>query len=548
MRFFLCACLFALSAKGYSQTSEKGVKPIAKTVKDGRTFAVIVGISNYAALPKLNFADDDAINFHAYLKQTANAADAGNISLFVNENATRDAITDKLYTITDSLQKGDNVYLYFSGHGDIEQLVQTDNCLLLLANSPTKNYLRKSNAYLDVQLFRSFFESWGAKGAKVFFVCDACHSGSLIGGETGRQNTLLSLQQAWNKEIKLFSCQPDELSLEGAQWGGGRGLFSFYLVLGMKGLADKDNNSAVTLFELDSYLKDKVGNTSGQAQIPLSQGDYKVVMSNVRPQMLAAAKIESTDNSQHGSLALRGDDGLEYLLKDSSDKKYYRLFVEKLQKVQLLEPENYSAYHFFNLLKQRNANPLLLADMKLKLLQSLQKSYDLLLDFVYEDQYEKLGTFEKTKIENELNVALSLASGRPEIENQLRSKLLFLNACEAVADIRPNSISYENTEKLTTGIRLLKEALKYNAQSPNIYLKLGDFYLYTNQLQQSIAAYKQFQQMLPNDEFSYNRLGMAYMSLKDVNNATQSFEKAVKINPRYDKALENLRIAKKQAR
>ena len=28
--------------------------------------------------------------------------------------------------------------------------------------------------------------------------------------------------------LKFFSCQPDEFSLEGQQWGGGRGVFSYF--------------------------------------------------------------------------------------------------------------------------------------------------------------------------------------------------------------------------------------------------------------------------------------------------------------------------------
>ena len=35
-----------------------------------------------------------------------------------------------------------------------------------------------------------------------------------------------------------MSCQPNEYSIEGEQWGGGRGAFSYHLVDALYGLAD----------------------------------------------------------------------------------------------------------------------------------------------------------------------------------------------------------------------------------------------------------------------------------------------------------------------
>ncbi|MBK7305024.1 MAG: hypothetical protein IPI90_17740 [Saprospiraceae bacterium] len=46
---------------------------------------------------------------------------------------------------------------------------------------------------------------------------------------------------------KILSCQPNEFSLEGEQWGGGRGVFSYHLVDGLFGLADRNNDGLITL-------------------------------------------------------------------------------------------------------------------------------------------------------------------------------------------------------------------------------------------------------------------------------------------------------------
>jgi tetratricopeptide (TPR) repeat protein len=543
----LVLLFFAIVAN--AQVVNKGVSPIKKTDKDiGKSYGLIIGISNYSSLPKLTYADKDAEYFYQYLRQQTVAADSNNIALYLNNEATRDAVTDKLYEITDQVKSGDKVYLYFSGHGDIEQLVQTDNCLLLLSNSPSKNYLRKSNSYLDINLFKSFFQNWSAKQVKIIFVCDACHSGSLVGGEEGKKNTLLSLQQSWSNEIKLFSCQPDEVSLEGMQWGGGRGLFSYYFVLGLKGLADKNNNAEVSLFEMDAYLKEQVSNSSDQSQIPLVQGDLKWIISAVKPASLASARIEVlNNNSEMGSLALKNNgNGVIDLLKDSTSKILYKNFNEQLHKKYLLEPISKSALYFFNSLKASKANKLVVNDMKIQLIEALQSSFDLLLDYVYTDTYEKLGINEKATIEKELNTALDLAEGKKVLEDKIKSKLLFLSACEATIDIVPNSVSYSNREKMDIGITLLNKAISIDPISPHLYLKLGDYYLYTNRINDAIKTYITYQRLLPNDELSYNKLGLAYLSAKQYDAAIYSFKKAVAINSSYEQAAANLKIALKR--
>jgi hypothetical protein len=53
------------------------------------------------------------------------------------------------------------------------------------------------------------------------------------------------------------------------------GIFTFYMLEGLKGLADADGNSTITLGELHEYLKAKVGEETemeGSAQHPQLQG------------------------------------------------------------------------------------------------------------------------------------------------------------------------------------------------------------------------------------------------------------------------------------
>lgn len=527
-----------------AQTTTKGAVLAAKPELSGKAFGVIIGISAYDELPKLKYADRDALAFYDFLRSYEQGVDTNNLFLFTNKNASKDLIVQKMYDITDNAKEGDKIYFFFSGHGDVEQLIQTDNTLLLLSQSPTKNYLRRSNAYLDINTLKTFFQVWATKKIKVFFICDACHSGSLVGGEEGKKNSVLGMQQAWQNEIKILSCQPDEVSLESNKWGGGRGLFSYYLILGLKGLSDKDKDKNVSLRELDAYLKDQVGENSLDKQIPVVYGDLKNIVSKTNDAMLQTAKVELSTNltTLSTDLAARGN-GNDNWLVDSVTFQLYNAFNQQRAQHNLLEPEGKSAIDLFKQLEKRSISKNLLEASRFALIDDLKIKFNELLTYFYEDKYDQFGLLEKYQVEKELKACLSIGGNNTLFLNQVKAALLFLNACELAIDIRPGSNDYFTKQKLQNGVDLLKKAVALDPLAPYLYLRLGDYYLYSDQLDLSIEAYTTYQKLLPNDEFSYNKLGLAYMYKKNKPMAIQAFRKAVSLNPNYVQAVTNLQIA-----
>ncbi|MBS4012133.1 MAG: hypothetical protein KGZ97_00025 [Bacteroidetes bacterium] len=68
------------------------------------------------------------------------------------------------------------------------------------------------------------------------------------------------------------------MSLEGPDWGGGRGLFSYHLVNGLAGKADMDEDGVVDLNEISFYVKNKVKKeASPSPQNPVVTGEDRVV-------------------------------------------------------------------------------------------------------------------------------------------------------------------------------------------------------------------------------------------------------------------------------
>lgn len=264
-------CFFLLPVMVYCQAGN--TVGAGNNTAGGKTYAVIVGISKYAntGIPQLEFAHKDAMVFADYLKSKAGGqVPEENIRLLLNENATYAAIYDALDWLLNVCQKNDLVYFYFSGHGDMENSTIYKLGFLLSYNTPRTNYINNAVRIEDVN---NIANTLSVKvNAKVVLITDACHSGKLAGSDF--RGTFLvgdQLRAVQNKEIRISSCAPDQLSAEDEGWGGGRGVFSFYLVNGLEGLADANNDKTVTLNEIKSYLDSSLATDPLLAQKAMKQ-------------------------------------------------------------------------------------------------------------------------------------------------------------------------------------------------------------------------------------------------------------------------------------
>ena len=239
-------CMISLG-NACAQPVERGLIPKKDTtIVKGDTYAIIIGISDYKALPHLQYAHKDAQAFENLLLGDAGGnIPKANIETFLNENATRYNVADAIALVIHKAKPGDRVYFFFAGHGDMEDLTQIENGLLLLYNSPNGNYFGMNDDVLEILDLKRYLSPLAQRGVEMIFIVDACHSGNLKGGVEGVQQTASAMAASWGKEYKILSCQPNQTSLESAEWGGGRGLFSLELEEGMKGLADKNNDGKI---------------------------------------------------------------------------------------------------------------------------------------------------------------------------------------------------------------------------------------------------------------------------------------------------------------
>jgi hypothetical protein len=226
-----------------------------------KIWSVIVGIGRYAHMPTLKYPDDDAYHFYAFLKSPEGGAlPDEQVKVLIDEDATRDNILRAMRQVFLKADENDVVMLYFSGHG-------LDGSFIPVDYDGFNNKLRHE----DVKAI--FNES---KAKHKICMADACFSGSLYAVKSTVDVTLDKYYNAFNKTqggmALLMSSKSEEYSLE--DHGLRSGIFSHYLIRGLKGEADKDKNKIVTIKELYDFTQKNVHNYTAGAQNPTISGAY----------------------------------------------------------------------------------------------------------------------------------------------------------------------------------------------------------------------------------------------------------------------------------
>jgi hypothetical protein len=259
---FALILVFILALNTFAQT--KGVRVInnstQKTVS-GETYAIVVGISNYPGITPLKFADKDAQMFIDFLKSPAGGnTKPENILPLINGDARAADFNVKGYAWLKqkALKEGDRLYIYFSGHGDA---MNEDNYFLLpydcMPNKEDNNYLGTGN--IDMHKVKTLFiKPLAAKKVEVLLIVDACRSNDLPGGQQGQanfSNSLQSIAESKQGEIIMLSTGAGQVAIESSKIGMGHGLFTWYLIAGLSGDADKEGVMLPTTMAKFRWLK-----------------------------------------------------------------------------------------------------------------------------------------------------------------------------------------------------------------------------------------------------------------------------------------------------
>lgn len=234
----------------------------ANTPDAPKTWALIIGVSSYRHMPALRFPDDDAYRLFAFLKSPqGGAVPDERMQILIDEDATRKNIMHAMEGLFLRAGPEDLVILYFSGHGLPGAFLPID-------------YDGLSNTITHQEIKRMLDLS--PAGYKLC-LADACHSGGLLAARGGQLPDVLSryyenLSKTRPGTALIMSSKAEETSLESS--GLRQGVFSHFLLRGLKGEADSDRDGVVRIQELYQYIDQQVNAYTRHQQSPVIQGDY----------------------------------------------------------------------------------------------------------------------------------------------------------------------------------------------------------------------------------------------------------------------------------
>jgi hypothetical protein len=253
--------------------------------------AIIIGVDNYTHVPRLRGAAADARDLQSTLQDQG----VRDMTLMLDGAADRASVLRAFEGMLTRVRKGDMVFLSIAGHGANEperikgsQIDGVETVFLLPGFDPRDS---RANAEKILRAeFNHYIRAFESKGARVFFVADAC-----FGGEPAREvdpravglayrtvdyNAIPDkLRSVASREDSMSSpsdfqrsiviaavdkqAKVPEVKIPGA---GYRGALSYAVARALEGAADADNDGRITTDEIFSYIRQYAYQLSDERQ------------------------------------------------------------------------------------------------------------------------------------------------------------------------------------------------------------------------------------------------------------------------------------------
>lgn len=249
-----------------------------KVKKSNDSVAIIIGIEKYKRVTKAEFSNSDAQLFYDYSIR-ALGVKPENIKLLIDEAADDVDILSafKNWLPLKVKKNTTDVYVFYSGHG----LPSDDGkSLFILPYGTEKNFIERTA--INQQELITALQNAQPKSVTMFI--DSCYSGQTRGGETliasARPVSVKTSASTYPSNFTVISASaPDQLSSSSPDLK--HGIFSFYLMKGMEGDADLNNDGKITIGEMQEYLIDHVGRQAmalNRVQNPQLYGDASKIL------------------------------------------------------------------------------------------------------------------------------------------------------------------------------------------------------------------------------------------------------------------------------
>ena len=226
------------------------------------SWALLIGINQYqdTRIPRLRYAVNDV----RAMEQVLQGLGFQTITL-LNAQATKRGIEAAFEKLSD-LAKDDRLVIFFSGHGETGRLAKGSEEGFLVPYDTNRDRLVQTG--IPMRDIDRLGERLPPK--HILFVLDACHAGFAFVGFRD-----IEPEQKGDAYYAAATAKPVVQVLTAGETGqkaaerDGQGIFTRWLVHGLRGVADRDGDGIITANELAAWLEPQVTRDSRGLQKPV---------------------------------------------------------------------------------------------------------------------------------------------------------------------------------------------------------------------------------------------------------------------------------------
>jgi tetratricopeptide (TPR) repeat protein len=462
------------------------------TQAGGQTYALMIGISKYKR-PELSlqFANADAIDFSRLLQSPrAGGLNPNNVVLLTDEKATTAAVRNAFQDLLKRRAgKNDTVILMVAGHGTVE-VPGSGNAFILTYDSDPQDL---SSTAIPMSELRTLFEEQLKNVGHVLLFADVCKAANIGSIHNTSVNAHVStLGEVEGDLFGLLASGPKQVSFEGPEFGGGHGVFSYFVLKGLEGAADSNKDGVVDIGELSIYVVKEVYEATNHRQKPIEIGssDSSLKVSDLAKPGINLASLPSLLDPRQGEPLYQASTAAPEFAPQASGA--IDRFTLAMQAGRLLPGESNNA---------------------LDALKQIQTQAP--------DRYVELANQLRIALENRAQeVLLRYLTGDQNPQNRLE----FAQGArymEAARTLTRESLYLEGREDFFQG-----RALLFDKNFPNA----------ANLLEQSVR-------LDPGGAYAYNALGIAYLEQAQFDKAIPAFRDAFKRAQHWSYPLHNEALA-----
>jgi hypothetical protein len=236
--------------------SDVDAAPTVQNKKSNKNYAIVIGIENYRQkLPKADHATNDATVVTNYLVKSLGYPEENVITL-TNEHATKSDLDKYLSSwLKNNVEKDSSVFIYYSGHG-APNPKNGDAYLVPYDGDPA--YI-SDTGYSLKQLYANLAK---LPAKQLVVALDSCFSGA--GGKSVAapgSRSLVRVEKTTAQNIVVMTASADD-QISSTYMDKGHGIFTYFLLKGIKEFLEGDSNNRVRIADLYAYLKPKVESIS----------------------------------------------------------------------------------------------------------------------------------------------------------------------------------------------------------------------------------------------------------------------------------------------